>query len=425
MAQMVPRAPAMHYRALRMAHLCAAPRVLAGAKSSSSHPPRLSPLQVARAAGRAAQRTQAGAVRVRRAIAARYQRLDWSELGARISSAKFAGSPRKLSLFGAVPPRAKVPRCEPVLFPALAMPAAVAAALCKAQSAAQAQAAIVVSAETIQLVRAALVAERGARLLRDAPEAGLAWLKAKFPDAQLRDLARFIIACNGDQVKAANRWLKHAAWRGDELPQIVHRSPPTLDYSKLDGAANEDVITELGTGKMVVRGHDRQGRPLMIWDNSAHQPAESKPGQVLPMVVYLMEAMAAEMERGEEVHSTTMLIHTAKGSKADFALLKGAGKLFAEQYPERLGQVLVFPVGTVSRWLWSATAPFLPARTRKKVVLLDSGTWQEDIRKYVDGDQLQARFGGSDEWEFQKEWEDARVRAQAREESESSSATER
>jgi hypothetical protein len=375
-------------------------------------PPRLSPLQVARAAGRAAQRTRSGAVRVRRAIAARYQQLDWSELGARISSAKFSGNPRRLEriLLSPFDLRAKVPLCEPVLFPAMAMPATAIAALCQmAHGAAMAQGAqLAVPAETTRLVRAALMAERGARLLRDAPEAGLAWLKAKFPDAPLRDLARFIIACNGDHNKAAHRWQKHTAWRGDELTQIVHGSNPTLDYSALDGAASPEVISELATGTMVVRGHDRQGRPLMIWDNSSPESTPTTPGRVLRMVVYLMEAMTAQM--GPEVHSTTMLIHAERG-RFDLSVIKGAGKLFAEQYPERLGQVLVFPVGPVSRWLWSIAAPFLPKRTQGKVVLLESSNWQEEIRKYVAEDQLPKRFGGKDEWDHQEAWSAARARA--------------
>merc|ERR1712146_361901 len=129
------------------------------------------------------------------------------------------------------------------------------------------------------------------------------------------------------------------------------------------------------------------------------------------MVVYLMEAMTVEM--GPEVHSTTMLIH-AKG-KFDLSLIKGAGKLFAEQYPERLGQVLVFPVGPVTRWLWSIAAPFLPQRTQGKVVLLDSAPWRDEIRKYVDEDQLPTRFGGTDDWDHQKEWNAARDRARRRE----------
>ena len=53
-------------------------------------------------------------------------KLDWSELGARISSAKFSGSPRRLEriLLSPFALRAKVPLCEPVLFPAMAMPTA-------------------------------------------------------------------------------------------------------------------------------------------------------------------------------------------------------------------------------------------------------------------------------------------------------------
>lgn len=410
---------ATRFRAMRMARLRGIPSAFRIRRDPVGlpPPPRLSSQQLARAAGvNAHAKARIGAINLRRAVTQRFRKLDWSELCSRFTTAKAAGSmgQKKCAVKGAVA-RAKVPTCAPVINPAVTMPVAIAAALAHIagkRSMAQAQAAaLAVPAEVLELVRAAVIAEMqtGARLLHDVPEVVLAYLKAQFPDAKLRDLARFIIACKGDPDKAEKRWQKHSAWRNTELPQMVFVDPPALDYSALDGTATEQVIAELRTGKMVVHGHDRQNRPLMVWDNGLHDPATSNTADVLPMVVYLMEAATAEMR--EDVHSISMLIHTSPGSfKSNLELIKGAGKLFAEQYPERLGQVLVFPVGPVSRWLWSVAAPFLPVRTREKVVLLDSATWREKIVEYVEPSQLQTRFGGHDEWSFGQEMAEARAR---------------
>ena len=403
------RRSATHFRASRMATLRAARQRAAGA------PPRPSPsmlAQKARLAARAAR--QAGAARMRRALSTRCHLLAWSEVGVRFGVAKLVGAncnkPQLESLLRG--PRARVPTCTDIVASgARARMASVAAVMAAAGLAGESAAPRIGGANPyfVDLVAQAVRDEEargGVRLLRDAPEPALASLKEAFPDAELRDLARFVIACKGDAAKAAKRWRVHQTWREEELPRIV-RGAPTRDYALLDQAAvPEGVIAELQTGKMVLRGRDRAGRPMMIWDNGAHNPATSKPGQVLPMVVYLMESITADM--GNDQHQINMLVYCPSNSKFDLGLIKGAARLFAEQYPERLGKVLVFPVNSWKRWLWSVAKPFLPARTRDKVALLDSNNWQETIVDYIDEAELQERFGGRDSWKFEECWERAR-----------------
>ena len=80
---------------------------------------------------------------------------------------------------------------------------------------------------------------------------------------------------------------------------------------------------------------------------------------------------------------------------------------FAEQYPERLGKLVICPVSSWSRMLWGFAGNFLPARTLEKVVLLDEKKWRKEICRYVDPSQLQIKMGGEDRWSFDEAWKEA------------------
>jgi hypothetical protein len=224
----------------------------------------------------------------------------------------------------------------------------------------------------LELVAAAVAAETKDMLLRLVPTEVLARLKQSFPGAELRDLARFAIACNHEVPRARERYRHHLKWRQTELPRVVHGTP-TLDVDRLDGTTDEEIIAELRTGKMMIRGHDREGRPIMVWNSLRHDPKTASTEAVLRMVVYLMEATVLDM--GDEFHQVTMLIYTPPGSRSSFdmQLVQGAVKIFAAQYPERLGRVIVCPVTTGWRWIWTVASKFLPAQTRDKV---RSGLWR-------------------------------------------------
>ena len=115
-------------------------------------------------------------------------------------------------------------------------------------------------------VAAAVAAETKDTLLRCVPQQVLAKLKQSFPGANLRDLARFAIACKLEFGRAKERFSKHMEWRRAFLPQVV-RGTPTLEIGRMHESIREDLLAELSSGKMVIHGEDRQGRPLMIWDS--------------------------------------------------------------------------------------------------------------------------------------------------------------
>ena len=86
--------------------------------------------------------------------------------------------------------------------------------------------------------------------LKDAPnkEAALAELRAAFPQMRVTKLERFLKASNGDVAHAKACLTKHVAWLGS-LPVDLRAA----------------ALPELRKGKLYIRGQDRLGREMLIW----------------------------------------------------------------------------------------------------------------------------------------------------------------
>ena len=86
--------------------------------------------------------------------------------------------------------------------------------------------------------------------LKSAPdkEAALAELQAAFPQLRVTKLGRFLKASNGDLAHAKACLTKHMAWLGS-LPVDLRTA----------------ALPELRKGKLYLRGQDRLGREMLIW----------------------------------------------------------------------------------------------------------------------------------------------------------------
>ena len=87
-------------------------------------------------------------------------------------------------------------------------------------------------------------------LNKDAPnkEVALAELRAAFPQMRVTKLERFLKASNGDVAHAKACLTKHVAWLGS-LPVDLRAA----------------ALPELRKGKLYIRGQDRLGREMLIW----------------------------------------------------------------------------------------------------------------------------------------------------------------
>ena len=69
----------------------------------------------------------------------------------------------------------------------------------------------------------------------------------------------------------------------------------------------------------------------------------------------------------EDVHQMTILIYSPPNSSLDRHLISKVTKIVTEHYPERLGQLLIYPTGMTAYIVWAMISPFLPKKTSSKV----------------------------------------------------------
>lgn len=189
-------------------------------------------------------------------------------------------------------------------------------------------------------------------LLQQVPVKALDEMARCFPEANRSDLARFLIATKNNVEHARERYKATNVWRTTELVEMLR----TVDIS-----------AEHRTGKLIVHGFDKANRPLLIWNNSIHQPSECTQEGGLALILAQVERLLKTMP--EDSHQMTILVYSPRGSSFDRALIQKAAKVFTDHYPERLGKLVVFPTGNLAWWFWALISPFLPKKTSSKVCL--------------------------------------------------------
>lgn len=106
---------------------------------------------------------------------------------------------------------------------------------------------------------------------RFTPEA-LASMRAQFPAEGVEQLARFLIARNGDVGKAADMLRAHVAWREVNMP-----------------VSRESCLGELQKGKMYRHGFDLDGRPLLFWRGALHLPNDRDMKEMQNLLLFMMQ----------------------------------------------------------------------------------------------------------------------------------------
>lgn len=97
----------------------------------------------------------------------------------------------------------------------------------------------------------------------------LVQMREKFPEENDETLARFLIARNGDVVKASALFECHLQWRLENYPVL-----------------KSSCINEIAKGKVYLRGTDREGHPLLVWRVRFNFPKERDLEEMARMVYW-------------------------------------------------------------------------------------------------------------------------------------------
>lgn len=206
---------------------------------------------------------------------------------------------------------------------------------------------------------------------------GILEMKEKFgPSHKDEDLARFLIARGGDVEKASKLYADHLTWKASRLYW-----PPS----------KATCMNELQKGKILSHGVDKEGHPLLIYNSRFHFAKERDTEEMTRMVVWWCEVGIKNLP--ENKTKLTLLVDRTDFSNenADIEFIKHVGKVFQDNYPERLHRCIVFPTGLVFVGLWNIIKWFLDPVTQAKIqpVLYLAG-----VQEFIDDEYIPISMGG-------------------------------
>lgn len=206
------------------------------------------------------------------------------------------------------------------------------------------------------------------------------------------------------------RYLRATKWN---VANAKKRVEGTLIWRREYGVrehTGDYISPELETGKMYTLGFDNDARPC-IYLNPGRQNTEKSPRQVHALV-FMLERVIDIMGPGQE---TLALLIDFKSATSSTSPSVGQGRevlnILQTHYPERLGRALIINIPWFVSLFFKTINPFIDPLTREKLI------FNEDLRNYVPPDQLDIKFGGDSDFEYQnpKYWpEILRIAAERR-----------
>ncbi|KAI0398295.1 cral trio domain-containing protein [Xylariaceae sp. FL0594] len=193
------------------------------------------------------------------------------------------------------------------------------------------------------------------------------------------------------------RYLRATKWHEHEAEK---RLIGTLTWRReygVDNLAPDHISPENETGKQVIVGFDKQGRPCHYL-NPGRQNTEVSPRQVEHMVFMLERSIDLTPPEQEKV---CLVIDFKTGAKrTNTAPGIGQGRevlhILQTHYPERLGRALILNVPWVVWGFFKLITPFIDPLTKEKL------KFNEDMTQYVAPEQLTTDIpGGKLDFEYE------------------------
>ena len=199
-------------------------------------------------------------------------------------------------------------------------------------------------------------------------------LASQFPDSPPPELERFMKARKGNVGAASEMLAAHLKWRAASLPlppsapSFGSGLPPWVLY--LDGV------------------HARDGSTIVFTPGAMLDPSAGTPMQYAMAMSEVLDSRLPP----ESSHKITIMVDT-KGIKGGtnppaqklMPYLMELSNTLGPNFPERVAQLLVYPVPWPARWLWTALKAFLDPVTAAKVVLLPfDAAMDSPDRRYPD-----------------------------------------
>ncbi|KAJ3117034.1 hypothetical protein HDU96_008078 [Phlyctochytrium bullatum] len=215
---------------------------------------------------------------------------------------------------------------------------------------------------------------------------------------------RYLKATKWNVKATASRLENTLIWRRTYRPYAIHP---------------DDVVSESLTGKQVLSGFNKQGRPILYLIPSKENSNDAEMN--LKYVVFNLEGAVRLMPPGIE---QMVIIIDFEGvgmmNCPSVAATRKVYQILSDHYPERLGTAFFVNPSWYFWVFFRIVSPFMDPETKAKIHFYSTqkaiassksekagdetaeattGGW-ENILKYIDADQLDAAYGGSRKFVF-------------------------
>lgn len=194
-------------------------------------------------------------------------------------------------------------------------------------------------------------------------------------------IPRYMRASKWNDSDAQKRIKATLEWRRDFKPDLI---PP------------DEVKIESQTGKIIITGFDRDGRPI-IYMRPGRENTETSPRQ-LRHLVWCLERAKDLMPLGQE--SLVIIVDYASATLRTNPSISIASKvlnILQKHYVETLGRALIVNLPRLLSFFYKGISPFLDPVTRDKM------RFNPNLLDLIPDSHLDADFGGSYNFEFDPE----------------------
>ncbi|KAH7915732.1 CRAL TRIO domain-containing protein [Hygrophoropsis aurantiaca] len=196
------------------------------------------------------------------------------------------------------------------------------------------------------------------------------------------------------------RYMRAAKWK---YPDAQKRIKGTMEWRrdfKPELIVPDEVKIESETGKIILNGFDKDGRPI-LYMRPGRENTETGPRQ-LRHLVWCLERAKDFMPPGQE--SLVIIVDyksTTLRTNPSISVARKVLTILQQHYVETLGRAIVVNLPMLLNFFYKGISPFLDPVTRDKM------RFNPDLFELIPRSQLDADFGGEFKYEFEPEsyWE--------------------
>ncbi|KII94958.1 hypothetical protein PLICRDRAFT_33786 [Plicaturopsis crispa FD-325 SS-3] len=190
------------------------------------------------------------------------------------------------------------------------------------------------------------------------------------------------------------RYMRAAKWKFDDAKKRIKGTLEWRRDFKPDLIPPEEVRIESETGKIILNGFDKDGRPI-LYMRPGRENTERSHRQVRHLV-WCLERAKDFMPPGQE--SLVIIVDyksTTLRTNPSISVASKVLHILQQHYVETLGRALVVNLPYLLNFFYKGISPFLDPVTRDKM------RFNPDLRELIPDEHLDADFGGKFEYKFE------------------------